>query len=429
MVGLCKLHFPLYCCQCIEGTRFIVAGGGGAAKTGVKNCVQLLEVNKVKRKCEATTLEQLDTGIHAVMNMSAVPVGKGCKCHPSITDSDKYLVALGMGATCKIFSIKEEKCKESETNQTASGLKKRKKGKEEKKESPGEVCYKTSLLHHIDTATGDKGTQTAVRLSHNGSLLVAGASDGHLRAWKLPSKEQIFDSKGHKDDITDIDITNDASQIVSVSRDGKAFLWDASSGHKTMELHVIWNMKMISRNFRFRNCRFGLVPESPDKLRLFTTHVPIKRDPNNKVHCCITKWAKRRNSEGKETGNLEPAIVQNTGHEAISALAVSDDGVFVGLGFMDGSVGIYISFNLQCAKHVKNVHSIFVTSLSFVKESPLSRVTMGDYDTAIVSVSADCTCQLTKLESRALFSIWLVILLCFIAIATTAYYLNYSGLL
>uniref|UniRef100_H2Z1G9 Uncharacterized protein n=1 Tax=Ciona savignyi TaxID=51511 RepID=H2Z1G9_CIOSA len=126
---------------------------------------------------------------------------------------------------------------------------------------------------------------------------------------------------------------------------------------------------------------------------------------------------------------MEPAIVQNTGREAISALAISDDGVYVGIGFMDGSVGIYISFSLQCAKLVRNVHSIFVTSLSFVNDNEMSRVTMGNYDAAIVSVSADCTCQLTKLESRALFSVWLVILLCFIAIGATALYLDYAGLL
>ena len=37
---LCKLSIPLYCCTCLnkDGT-FIVAGGGGAAKTGVRNCV------------------------------------------------------------------------------------------------------------------------------------------------------------------------------------------------------------------------------------------------------------------------------------------------------------------------------------------------------------------------------------------------------
>uniref|UniRef100_H2Z1G3 Uncharacterized protein n=1 Tax=Ciona savignyi TaxID=51511 RepID=H2Z1G3_CIOSA len=113
MVGLCKLHFPLYCCQCVGGNRFVVAGGGGAAKTGVKNCMQLLEIGKTRGKYMGTTLEQLDTGLHAVMNMSVVPVATGCKCHQDISTEDKYLVALGTGNSCQIFTIKEEKRKSS----------------------------------------------------------------------------------------------------------------------------------------------------------------------------------------------------------------------------------------------------------------------------------------------------------------------------
>ena len=39
MSGLCKVNFPLFCCHYLNNETFIVAGGGGAAKTGVKNAV------------------------------------------------------------------------------------------------------------------------------------------------------------------------------------------------------------------------------------------------------------------------------------------------------------------------------------------------------------------------------------------------------
>jgi len=39
MSVLCKLNFPLYCCQALDASTCLVSGGGGAAKTGVPNIV------------------------------------------------------------------------------------------------------------------------------------------------------------------------------------------------------------------------------------------------------------------------------------------------------------------------------------------------------------------------------------------------------
>ena len=55
---------------------------------------------------------------------------------------------------------------------------------------------------------------------------------------------------------------------------------------------------------------------------------------------------------------------------------------------------------LQCAHRVRNVHSIFVTSLTFLEDTHRVRAITGECDAALVSVSADCTSHLTKLGSR-----------------------------
>ena len=39
MSAICKVNYPLYCCQCLDNEAFLIAGGGGAAKTGVRNSV------------------------------------------------------------------------------------------------------------------------------------------------------------------------------------------------------------------------------------------------------------------------------------------------------------------------------------------------------------------------------------------------------
>lgn len=77
---------------------------------------------------------------------------------------------------------------------------------------------------------------------------------------------------------------------------------------------------------------------------------------------------------------------------------------------------------------MKNVHSIFVTSLSFVDDSKEISAIVGDSDAAVVSVSADSSCQLTKLGSRGKqvivhwvatnndLSLWLNLLLCWFSL-------------
>ncbi|CAK8691667.1 unnamed protein product [Clavelina lepadiformis] len=428
MSGICKVNYPLYCCHCLDDEAFVIAGGGGAAKTGVRNSLEVLELRKSKKKCQAVSIDQLETGKYAVMSMSAV-----CPTEPA--DKKRCLMALSVGNSCDVYSV--TKCEEcsNKTVEDKPSLTKRKKGSTSEENSKverkqGISNYKFNLLHKVESVP-EKGFQTAVQLSRDGTLLVTGSSDGHLRAWKVPSLVKIFDSPGHKEDVTDIDISPDGKEIASVSRDGKAFIWDASSGHKTLELHASWNMHMTSRSFKFRNCRFSVVPEQSSRFVIFTSHTPLKRGPGDvtKRSCCITKWARKRDKEGKESGSFLPALVQKTGDEAISAIAVSQNGVFVGVGFMEGSVAIYIAFSLQCAHRVKQVHSIFVTSLCFVNDTEHTRAITGDCDAALLSVSVDCSCHMTKLESRTLFSLWLALFLCVAALVGSSIYLHSVGLI
>nr|CAB3265144.1 prolactin regulatory element-binding protein-like [Phallusia mammillata] len=430
MAALCKVSFPMYCCEFVDDKTFFVGGGGGAAKTGVRNCVQVFELEKQRKGFHAQPIDQLETDKHAIMHMSAKTV-----TNDTSKGQSKCMLALSMGSQCNVYTVSGSQKPAAETDKSDSTVKRRKKSdsksKKEKEPSQAVTHYSFNLEHEIDSVPGKGGFQTSVQISNSGSLIVAGGSDGHLRAWKLTGNkvhEKVFNVHGHKDDVTDLDISLDDKQIVSASRDAKAYLWDSSNGHKLLDLSSIWNMQMVTRAYRFRNCKFAIVPEDSSRFMLFTSHAPIKQDVTKKSShaCCLTKWAKRKTKEGLFVGDLKPAIMQHTGSEAISSMAVSKNGVFVGVGFMDGSVAIYIAFSLQCAKRVKNIHSIFVTSVSFVHDSPQME---KECDAALVSVSADCTCKLTKLDSRALFPYWVVIVLCFVAIACSALYLHSVGVI
>jgi len=119
--------------------------------------------------------------------------------------------------------------------------------------------------------------------------------------------------------------------------------------------------------------------------------------------------------------------MQSTGTETISSMAVSANGVFVGVGFMEGSIAVYVAFNLLEAKRVRGAHTIFVTSLSFLDDNV--RNTIGDCETSLVSVSADCACRLTKLNSGGSGTGLLLLFILFIILAAGLYYCHLEGMI
>lgn len=76
--------------------------------------------------------------------------------------------------------------------------------------------------------------------------------------------------------------------------------------------------------------------------------------------------------------------------EALSALAVSDDGKFVAVGTMfSGSVDIFVAFSLRKALHVPGAHSMFVTGLEFLPTKLDGPAITSNTETAVVSISVD----------------------------------------
>lgn len=81
--------------------------------------------------------------------------------------------------------------------------------------------------------------------------------------------------------------------------------------------------------------------------------------------------------------------INSIGPEITSAMAITDDGRFVGVGTLSGSVEIYVAFSLQRVYRMDNSHKIFVTGLEFLKTCPETQLLTGDNDTSLISVSID----------------------------------------
>ncbi|XP_022089456.1 prolactin regulatory element-binding protein-like [Acanthaster planci] len=428
---LADLDFPPYVIKCVDETHFLVAGGGGHARTGVPNFIEIFELQRRGRRLFADSKLQYDTDVGedraAIMNAALRFDGK------------EYLLAAGKDEKCQFYKFvkTKEAMKEGEEepkpNQTSNNgndtgsTRKRKKAKEAKqtadsnksKESttksektssqePAVVVTKFDLERlgsvQTDFTDGDK-YQKAVCFSPNGMFFATGGADGHVRMWSYPSFEKQYEIKAHSKEVDDIIINPLGNRLVSVSRDSTAIVWKTVDGSKMCDLKWDGVKAEQTTSYRVRCCRFGFIDSDPSKSNMYTIHIPRIQGKTKSSY--LTRW---------NAIKYTPEKTVCTGTDVLSALNISHSGNLVGLGTMSGSIGVYISFSLQKLRVVKDVHGIFVTGLCFVPMTRTTRDLLGDLETAVLSVSADKKVSIVALEPPMEFPAWLMFVGAFLLI-------------
>ncbi|XP_006815074.1 guanine nucleotide-exchange factor SEC12-like [Saccoglossus kowalevskii] len=409
--SLCSADFPPYAVCTLDGEHFLIAGGGGQARTGVPNAIEIFEFLKSTRSLTAVSKCRYDTDKgedrSAIMNADVHRVGNG-----------SFIMVTGKDEMCQLYEINKVKADKEKTDKDL----RRRKGKEEEsssseeEENDNKAKYVIERLKSVQSDFGKpEKYQKVVKFINDGSVFVTGGADGYIRVWKYQTLSKEHEIQAHSKEIDDLDISPSGSKIVSVSRDCKAFVWNTKDGSKTCEL--TWDQSKPEKAYRYRSCRFGIVEGDKSKSKLFTIHVPHVRDKTN-TYCYVTKW---------DTQKFIPEKTVSTGTDVLSALAVSPDGNYVGLGTMSGSVAVYISFSLQKLKLVKDVHGIFVTGLSFVPISEGNIELLGNQDCSLLSISADKQCKVLRVSKQTKYH-GLVIVLGFLAVVVLLIlFLDYIG--
>jgi len=429
---LARFDFPLYTLQFIDDKHFLVAGGGGGAKTGIPNAVEVFRFDRgrayrVMRFQPEANLQE------PIMNAALV------------VDNRRTVLAAGMGNHCHLFSLryKLDKTENGRKESIPEGpdsrsdavsanreLRNRKPGAPEQKPTESKDRSSRNGFHNrdgpnlsfdvvpmasvrsdylISKKEGDS-YQKVVRFNPTHSAFFTGGTDGHLRCWNFPSvgKEPVFCKEVHTGcDVVDLDVSPDGLSVASVGQtDIKGLVSSAKDGSKQADLE--WHRN----DYRFRGCRYGIIPtpigepKPPKHYRLFTIHCPksIKSKGDN----FITMWDSTR---------YVPIKSQSAGRDMLSTLTVSDDGIFVAVGTRGGSVGIFIAFSLQKLQWVEGTHSTFVTSLTFAPSTELCRRHVGDVETALLSISADTSAQIHRVPRRkgSISVVW-VFLGCFFSV-------------
>lgn len=123
--------------------------------------------------------------------------------------------------------------------------------------------------------SSDGPLQRVVRISMNCKYMATGGTDTHIRIWKFPNMLQMFDIEAHSKEIDDLDFSPDSKQLVSIAKDGLAFVWNVETGNECAKLN--WTPPNNTTKYLFKRCRFGVYEGGGSKLsqhRLFTIANP-----------------------------------------------------------------------------------------------------------------------------------------------------------
>ncbi|XP_059324557.1 prolactin regulatory element-binding protein isoform X2 [Ammospiza nelsoni] len=393
---LYRAPFPLYTVRLHPRRPLaITAGGGGAAKTGIRNGVHFLQLEQIGGQLSASLLHCHDTETRATMTMALAG----------------DVIAAGQDNSCHIlrFSLQEPEAPGA-AGKDGSGDKgpRRRRGGGGGGGGGGGAQgaqgrareVRVESLQRVRTDFSPDALQKAVRFSADGALLATGGADGFLRLWEFPSMKKTLEFRAHDGEIEDIALGPD-NKVVTAGRDFQCCVWQQDQLVTGLRWHE--NLPGIpDKAYRYQACRFGAVEGSAGALRLYTVQVPHKRE-RRPPPCYLTKW------DGK---SFLPLLTRPCGSEVVSCLSISDSGTFLGLGTVTGSVAIHIAFSLQRLYYVKEAHGIVVTDVAFVPESRPGRELLGGHEAALLSVAVDSRCKLHLLPTRRSLPVWLLLLLC-----------------
>ncbi|KAK9509862.1 hypothetical protein O3M35_004763 [Rhynocoris fuscipes] len=247
---LARVNFPLYALQMLTTRHVLVAGGGGSSKTGVANGFEIFELIFDGETFIAKEVMRHETGPKVVMN-----------CATYYDNKNTYLVA-GQESHCQLYKVAITVDKQTD-NATPNGTieqnnLRRRKGDSSKVDSNSNssvkcLKFKFNAQDSIQTDFSEvEPIQRVVRISRCGKLMATGGTDGHIRLWHFPAIKLSLDIKAHTKELDDVDFSPNSKELVSVSKDGKALVWNVHNGKQIFNL--TWNVPEGVK-YLFKRCR------------------------------------------------------------------------------------------------------------------------------------------------------------------------------
>lgn len=402
---LCRVDFPLYSTAMISPRHLMLAGGGGAANTGVKNGFEIFEITTNGENVIGESVTRFYTGEYSVYSLACRAVTNNNNLPPKIT-----LVA-GHNQYAQVYNL--SLVRESKGSGDAGGDNLRHRTSNGVPAGTGvqtgldtKLVFKTEPVKRVQIDFNEREPYgKVIRVSLNGKFMASGGDDGHLRVWSFPDMTKVHDFATHEKEIDDIDFSPDSSRICSISKDKRAIIWDVKKGKKHAELG--WDCPGGVK-YLYKRVKFGCVEGDLKKYKVYTISNPIG---SSKAPSFLHRW-------NTQSYTVEGKVA--TYGMAYSALALSDNGTFVATGTMsEGVVDIYTTFNLSRVKRVRAAHSTFITGLEFLPTGEETAPCRGFHEASVVSISVDHqVCVHHVPEQSTISSITAILLVVFVLVFT-----------
>lgn len=240
--------------------------------------------------------------------------------------------------------------------------------------SKGNICVYELIINQSQSSKRNDS-------NNNGNGLMAN-NEMPIKCNKL----KVFTEAHGKQDVDDLQINNQQSQLLSIGKDNKCIIWSLTPKiEKLTELNYI--SILGDSNLRMRHGRFA-----QNGNILYTTYVPRIRGGGRTMNTYIHRW-----DSSKPTYKVMKT--HRIRYTQITSIQASKEGDCLVCGDCEGMIFLFDA-NFNQLTHFKKQHSSVVTDLAFYHDSNLAY----NSNKLILSLSIDRTLQCyTHLDTKQTF--------------------------
>ena len=380
-----RLDYPAYCIKLLDNGLVALAGGGGTAKTGVGNSIELGFVSYANNLAQFKEIHRFQSEDAIMKFVSFTLERTHSKKQSKIND---LFLAAALNQTVEIYKIQPCLTKTDAKTQI----------------EPSASIKQVSKITLSDT--DDSITTLQVYKNTKKVLLIFATRKGLIHIYNLviERNNNITDNKlnfekihefNQSHEIDELQVNSDGI-LLSIGKDS-CYVWSVESLKKLTEFKYL-NFVNDS-NLRIKHARF-----SKDSKIMYLSFIPRIRGGKMPTNSYIQRWSKIKDGdkEGGMNYRLERTVrIRGT---IVTCLQSSKDGYFVSAGDCDGKIYLY-DHELNKLQDFKKQHSSVITDLCFYydEEFDLRKCSQKfDLNKFILTISIDRTVQLYKFLNTGL---------------------------
>jgi WD40 repeat protein len=362
-----KLDYPIYAAESFTLNKknyLLTVGGGGPAGYGVKNTVEVLEINSSKNRPKdvpaVTSVAKYDKLEDQILNVHY----------------HNQMVALGEGSRCRFFRLAEKS-----NSKYQSDVKKR--GKSESNDDT-----KTLDLEDyggIDSHVATEGHEDPAMVYQSctwmvpgpGGDVITGGTDNKINILTIGEGKDRARLKysidnAHTKDI--VEVTQQGPLLCSLGRDGSANIWELSSLGYTKMWSLQEQFKFeneLKEPYKFIAAKFFDHGKADRPVLLITCSVPVLSKTKGSSY--VTIWQHDgKGADGKFRIYSNRCIGQDVGGLKIStrSLDVDTKSRLLSIGFTNGEILVLCVPSLEpYFKHIPKKNQMNVTKVCLASDS------------------------------------------------------------